>query len=161
MTRKKTRKPSKSDSVSIDDPVRLYLREMGTISLLTRKGEVEIAKRIEAGQDEVLSAVANCGVTIREFVALSKQGQGGGRSKSSISFKQQNLKKEKKSSVKKEVKNLQKRVKTLKTECQKLEKLNARIDNGKLSEKMLAKVTGQSEKQQKIVEKHDFQPWAF
>ena len=44
---------------------------MGTISLLTRKGEVEIAKRIEAGQDEVLSAVANCGVTIREFVSLT------------------------------------------------------------------------------------------
>ena len=39
---------TKSDSVSIDDPVRLYLREMGTISLLTRKGEVEIAKRIES-----------------------------------------------------------------------------------------------------------------
>ena len=50
---------SKSDSVSIDDPVRLYLREMGTISLLTRKGEVEIAKRIEAGQEEVLAAVAS------------------------------------------------------------------------------------------------------
>ena len=49
----------KSDSVSIDDPVRLYLREMGTISLLTRKGDVEIAKRIEAGQHEVLGATAS------------------------------------------------------------------------------------------------------
>ena len=68
---------SKSDSVSIDDPVRLYLREMGTISLLTRKGEVAIAKRIEAGQDEVLSAVANCGVTIREFVYLANQVKTG------------------------------------------------------------------------------------
>ena len=68
---------SKSDSVSIDDPVRLYLREMGTISLLTRKGEVAIAKRIEAGQDEVLSAVANCGVTIREFVSLTKRVKAG------------------------------------------------------------------------------------
>ena len=67
----------KSDSVSIDDPVRLYLREMGTISLLTRKGEVEIAKRIEAGQHEVLSAVSNCGVTIREFIALNDQVKKG------------------------------------------------------------------------------------
>ena len=67
----------KSDSVSIDDPVRLYLREMGTISLLTRKGEVEIAKRIEAGQHEVLNAVANCGVTIREFIALTDQVKKG------------------------------------------------------------------------------------
>ena len=68
---------AKSDSVSIDDPVRLYLREMGTISLLTRKGEVEIAKRIEAGQDEVLAAVANCGVTIREFLSLTEQVKNG------------------------------------------------------------------------------------
>ena len=64
---------TKSDSVSIDDPVRLYLREMGTISLLTRKGEVEIAKRIEAGQNEVLSAVATCGITIREFLLLANR----------------------------------------------------------------------------------------
>ena len=38
---------SKSESISIDDPVRMYLREMGTISLLTREGEVTIAKKIE------------------------------------------------------------------------------------------------------------------
>ena len=85
---------SKSDSVSIDDPVRLYLREMGTISLLTRKGEVAIAKRIEAGQHEVLGAVANCGVTIREFVSLTTRSKRG-KLKFSILFKQRSLKKEK------------------------------------------------------------------
>ena len=143
---------AKSDSVSIDDPVRLYLREMGTISLLTRKGEVEIAKRIEAGQDEVLSAVANCGVTIREFVSLSKQVKAGEVKVFDI-IQATEPEEGKDASVKKEIKNLQKRVKTLKTECQKLEKLSVRIDSGKLSEKMLAKVIGQLEKQQKIVEK--------
>ena len=143
---------SKSDSVSIDDPVRLYLREMGTISLLTRKGEVEIAKRIEAGQEEVLSAVANCGVTIREFVSLTKQVKTGEVKIFDI-IQTTEPEEGKESSEKKEIKNLQKRVKTLKTECQKLEKLNIRIDNGKLSEKMLAKITRQLEKQQKIVEK--------
>jgi len=143
---------SKSDSVSIDDPVRLYLREMGTISLLTRKGEVEIAKRIEAGQEEVLSAVANCGVTIREFVSLTKQVKAGEINVFDI-IQTAEPEEGKEVSEKKEIKNLQKRVKALKTECQKLEKLNIRIDNGKLSEKMLAKVTGQLEKQQKIVEK--------
>ncbi len=143
---------SKSDSVSIDDPVRLYLREMGTISLLTRKGEVEIAKRIEAGQEEVLSAVANCGVTIREFVSLTKQVKAGEIKVFDI-IQTAEPEEGKESSEKKEIKNLQKRVKALKTECQKLEKLNIRIDKGKLSEKMLAKVTGQLEKQQKIVEK--------
>ncbi|SUZ60856.1 uncharacterized protein METZ01_LOCUS13710, partial [marine metagenome] len=143
---------SKSDSVSIDDPVRLYLREMGTISLLTRKGEVAIAKRIEAGQDEVLSAVANCGVTIREFVSLTKQVKTGEVKVFDI-IQSTEPEEGKEASGKKEIKNLQKRVKLLKTECQKLEKFNIRIDSGKLSEKMLAKVTGQLEKQQKIVEK--------
>jgi len=143
---------SKSDSVSIDDPVRLYLREMGTISLLTRKGEVAIAKRIEAGQDEVLSAVANCGVTIREFVSLTKQVKTGEVKVFDI-IQSTEPEEGKETSGKKEIKNLQKRVKLLKTECQKLEKFNIRIDSGKLSEKMLAKVTGQLEKKQKIVEK--------
>ena len=143
---------SKSDSVSIDDPVRLYLREMGTISLLTRKGEVAIAKRIEAGQHEVLGAVANCGVTIREFVSLTKQVKTGEVKVFDI-IQTTEPEEGKESSGKKEIKNLQKRVKALKTESLKLEKLNIRIDSGKLSEKMLAKVTGQLEKQQKIVEK--------
>ena len=143
---------SKSDSVSIDDPVRLYLREMGTISLLTRKGEVAIAKRIEAGQDEVLSAVANCGVTIREFVSLANQVKTGEVKIFDI-IQATEPEEGKEASGKKEIKNLQKRVKALKTECKKLEKFNIRIDSGKLSEKMLAKVTGQLEKQQKIVEK--------
>jgi len=143
---------SKSDSVSIDDPVRLYLREMGTISLLTRKGEVAIAKRIEAGQDEVLSAVANCGVTIREFVSLANQVKTGEVKIFDI-IQTTEPEEGKEASEKKEIKNLLKRVKALKTECKKLEKFNIRIDSGKLSEKMLAKVTGQLEKQQKIVEK--------
>ena len=41
-------------AAKFDDPVRLYLKEMGTVSLLTREGEVEIAKRIEEGEREVL-----------------------------------------------------------------------------------------------------------
>ena len=125
---------SKSDSVSIDDPVRLYLREMGTISLLTRKGEVAIAKRIEAGQDEVLGAVANCGVTIREFVSLTKQVKTGEIKVFDI-IQTTEPEEGKESSGKKEIKNLQKRVKTLKAECQKLEKLSARIDNGNCQKK--------------------------
>ena len=100
----------KSDSVSIDDPVRLYLREMGTISLLTRKGEVEIAKRIEAGQHEVLSAVANCGVTIREFLALTDQVKK--RNIQIFDILQATEPEEgKEAAEKKEIKNLQKRVK--------------------------------------------------
>jgi RNA polymerase primary sigma factor len=60
-----------SDSVStIDDPVRLYLREMGTIPLLSREGEIEIAKRIEEGQNEVISSVICCPITTIELLQM-------------------------------------------------------------------------------------------
>jgi len=54
------------------DPVRVYLREMGSFPLLTREGEVEVAKRIESGQQEVLSAVLNCPIAVREIINLGK-----------------------------------------------------------------------------------------
>ena len=52
------------------DPVRIYLKEMGSLPLLTREGEVEIAKRIESGQREVLSVVLNCPIAFREVINL-------------------------------------------------------------------------------------------
>ena len=52
------------------DPVRMYLREMGSVSLLTREGEVEIAKRIESGNREVLSVVLNCPMAVKEVINL-------------------------------------------------------------------------------------------
>ncbi|MDP2970966.1 MAG: RNA polymerase sigma factor RpoD [Deltaproteobacteria bacterium] len=52
------------------DPVGIYLKEMGSFSLLTREGEVEIAKRIENGQRDVLSVVLNCPIAIREVINL-------------------------------------------------------------------------------------------
>lgn len=52
------------------DPVQIYLREMGTVLLLTREGEVEIAKKIENGNREVLSAVLTCPMAIREILNL-------------------------------------------------------------------------------------------
>jgi RNA polymerase primary sigma factor len=53
-----------------NDPVRMYLRKMGSVSLLTREGEVEIAKRIEEGEKEVLRAVLHAPVAIAEIVEL-------------------------------------------------------------------------------------------
>ncbi len=52
------------------DPVRMYLREMGSVSLLTRDGEVEIAKRIECGKKEVLGIVLNCPLAVKEVINL-------------------------------------------------------------------------------------------
>ena len=59
------------------DPVRVYLKEMGSFPLLTREGEVEVAKRIESGQQEVLSVVANCPITIRELINLGRALRSG------------------------------------------------------------------------------------
>jgi RNA polymerase primary sigma factor len=52
------------------DPVRMYLREMGSVSLLTREGEVEIAKRIEEGERDVASIILNTPITVREVISL-------------------------------------------------------------------------------------------
>ena len=50
------------------DPVRMYMREMGTVELLTREGEIAIAKRIEAGLREMVLAISACPVTIHEIL---------------------------------------------------------------------------------------------
>jgi len=54
-------------SLSSEDPVRMYLKEMGSIPLLTREGEVTIAKRIESAQNRVIDAMIICPLTIREI----------------------------------------------------------------------------------------------
>jgi RNA polymerase primary sigma factor len=63
-----------------NDPVRMYLREMGTVPLLTREGEVEIAKRIERGQLRVLKALSRSPIVIREIVGLGEDLKKGVRS---------------------------------------------------------------------------------
>ena len=62
-----------------NDPVRMYLREMGTVPLLTREGEVEIAKRIERGQLRVLKAISRSPIVIREITALGEDLKRGVR----------------------------------------------------------------------------------
>ena len=64
-----------------NDPVRMYLREMGTVSLLTRQGEVEIAKRIEKGQKGVIKALSRSPVVVGE---ISKYGEKLGENGLSI-----------------------------------------------------------------------------
>jgi len=56
-----------------NDPVRMYLREMGTVPLLTRDGEVEIAKRIERGQLKVLKSLSRSPVIVTEIITLGEQ----------------------------------------------------------------------------------------
>jgi RNA polymerase primary sigma factor len=56
-----------------NDPVRMYLRKMGSVALLTREGEVEIAKRIEEGENEILSAILSSPVAVREIIEIGER----------------------------------------------------------------------------------------
>jgi len=55
------------------DPVRMYMREMGSVELLTREGEIEIAKRIEDGLKHMIQAISACPTTIAEILALAER----------------------------------------------------------------------------------------
>ncbi|MBI2294941.1 MAG: RNA polymerase sigma factor RpoD, partial [Betaproteobacteria bacterium] len=55
------------------DPVRMYMREMGSVELLTREGEIEIAKRIEDGLRHMIQAISACPTTIAEILALAER----------------------------------------------------------------------------------------
>jgi len=59
------------------DPVRMYMREMGTVELLTREGEIEIAKRIEEGLKHMVMAISACPTTINEILAQVQRVKGG------------------------------------------------------------------------------------
>ena len=60
-----------------NDPVKMYLHEMGGVSLLTREGEVEIAKRIELGEQQVFTVIIGCPVTIKEVLTLGDKLRRG------------------------------------------------------------------------------------
>jgi RNA polymerase primary sigma factor len=75
-----------------NDPVRMYLREMGTVPLLTREGEVEIAKRIERGQLRVMKAISRSTIVIREIVGLGEDLKRGVRNiKEVVTFDEEEL----------------------------------------------------------------------
>jgi len=61
------------------DPVRVYLREMGSVPLLTREGEVVIAKRIERGQLVVMKAITRSPIVIKELMAVGEDLRSGAR----------------------------------------------------------------------------------
>ena len=69
---------SKDDGKAIeksDDPIRMYLREMGGVELLSREGEIAIAKRIEAGKDVMLNALSQSPITAQQFFEWNQQLQ--------------------------------------------------------------------------------------
>ncbi len=62
-----------SDFGRTTDPVRMYMREMGSVELLTREGEIEIAKRIEGGLKDMIQAISACPMTISEILELAER----------------------------------------------------------------------------------------
>ena len=69
---------SKEEGKSIeksDDPIRMYLREMGGVELLSREGEIAIAKRIEAGKDVMLNALSQSPITAQQFFEWNEKLQ--------------------------------------------------------------------------------------
>ena len=68
---------SDSDVSGSDDPVRMYLREMGTVELLSREGEIAIAKRIEAGREMMIGGLYESPLTIRALLTWRKQVEEG------------------------------------------------------------------------------------
>ena len=69
---------SDNDSAGSDDPVRMYLREMGTVELLSREGEIAIAKRIEAGREMMIGGICESPLTIRALLQWQQQIIEGG-----------------------------------------------------------------------------------
>ncbi|QOY91126.1 RNA polymerase sigma factor RpoD [Paludibaculum fermentans] len=64
-------------SEKTNDPVRMYLREMGTVSLLTREGEIELARRIEHGQKMVVRALSRSPLVVREVLEIAREVEEG------------------------------------------------------------------------------------
>jgi RNA polymerase primary sigma factor len=79
-----------------NDPVRMYLREMGTVPLLTREGEVTIAKRIERGQNLVLKIISRSPIVLKELLGVAQDLREGNRSiKEIVQFDDEELTEEK------------------------------------------------------------------
>ncbi len=79
-----------------NDPVRMYLREMGTVPLLTREGEVAIAKRIERGQLLVVKTISRSPIVLKELLVIGEELRKGTRSiKKIVQFNDEELTEEK------------------------------------------------------------------
>ncbi|MBT4127346.1 MAG: RNA polymerase sigma factor RpoD [Nitrospina sp.] len=142
---------TKSESVSIDDPVRMYLREMGTISLLTREGEVTIAKKIEDGQHEVIASVSSCSITLKEIVKLGEQTKRGEINLFDVVLT--NEPEEKKIQIEaKETKKFLNEIKIFKTTTKKFTTLQSKITS-KLTDKAREKHEQQETKQKSLLKK--------
>jgi RNA polymerase primary sigma factor len=116
-----------------NDPVRMYLREMGTVPLLTRAGEVEIAKRIERGQLTVLKVLSRSLVIVQEIITLGDQlKRDPGIIKDSLRFSDDELTEEK--IEEKHLETLQ-LIEQIRESYEKINQLQAKLDQTPRSQK--------------------------
>ncbi len=78
-TRRRASTSEEYEGYRSNDPVRVYLREMGAVSLLTREGEVEIAKRIESGENAALAEILKTPVAVEKLLAMGDDIRKGKR----------------------------------------------------------------------------------
>jgi RNA polymerase primary sigma factor len=101
-----------------NDPVRMYLREMGTVPLLTREGEVAIAKRIERGQLLVLKTITRSPIILKELLNIGEDLKNGTRSiKEIVQFDDEELTEEKIENKTKKTLKVFERIAKLYNEC--------------------------------------------
>ncbi len=101
-----------------NDPVRMYLREMGTVALLTREGEVAIAKRIERGQLLVLKTITRSPIILKELLNIGEDLKNGTRSiKEIVQFDDEELTEEKIENKTKKTLKVLDRIARLYNEC--------------------------------------------
>lgn len=131
---------------SSEDPVRMYLKEMGSISLLTREGEVAIAKEIEEGQNTVLKAVVICPITINEISAMAALVKKEEMPLQDFINWEEPEEEVSEKKLKKELARVLKIVTKLKTAGGKLQKVSAQARLKKISQKEREKLHKNAEK---------------
>ncbi len=123
-----------------EDPVRMYLKEMGSISLLTREGEVSIAKEIEEGQNKVISAVIICPITINAIVYLAEIVKKEEMPIQDLINWSEPIEEASLVKLKREMKRVLKLVKQLKVAGPKLQKVSTRLKLKKIQVKERARL---------------------
>jgi len=138
---------------SSEDPVRMYLKEMGSISLLTREGEVEIAKQIEEGQNEVIRAVVNCPITINEIVSLFDRVKSEEESLFNVVRWDEPMEETSPAKIKAEMKRVAGVVRQLRKAGDKLQAVKGKLKLKKITVKEREKQTKEKEKlREKVME---------
>jgi len=144
-----------------NDPVRMYLREMGTVPLLTREGEVAIAKRIERGQLLVLKTITRAPLILKELLKVGDDLRNGSRSiKEIVQFDDEELTEEKIEAKTRETLKQIDKIAKLYQECMKLAARLERVPRSKKKPYLRARynVARARVEMSKLVREIDFNP---